>query len=154
MITCNSCKKDKPDVEYLEANGRGKGPDGRFLWCRKCRSTKLARLNELKRRRRRNQEDTALAKLHKDEMLVIENMRRDITDLTGVMHHVEHIVPLSGSRAQRPVSGLHVPCNVSLSSAALNMAKGAKFSHRDAERVEKEYLKWLRARGLTSGSQN
>ena len=73
-----------------------------------------------------------------------------MTDLTGIEHHIEHVVPLSGERAQRKVCGLHVPWNVSLCSAALNMAKGAKFSDRDAARVEKQQMDWLRARGLAS----
>lgn len=147
MIICKRCKKQKPDVEFLEANGRGRGPGGRFLWCRNCRDTDLSRLNELKRRLRQNQKDSPLAKLHRDEMLRIERMRRQMSDLTGVEHHVEHIVPLSGSRAQRPVCGLHVPWNIALCSAALNMSKGAKFTHRDAGRVEKQHMDWLRARG-------
>jgi hypothetical protein len=149
MIICNSCKKPKHDQEYFEANGTGKGPGGRFLWCRKCRSTKLSRLNELKRRRRQNQEEAPLAKMHRKEMLQVERMRQKVSELTGIQHHVEHIVPLMGSRAQRPVSGLHVPWNVSLCSAALNLSKGAKFSNKDAERVGAQHMAQLRARGLT-----
>jgi len=55
---------------------------------------------------------------------------------------------LSGTRAQRRVCGLHLPWNVSLASAALNLAKGAKFTHKDAERVELQHMEWLRAKGL------
>jgi hypothetical protein len=149
MITCNRCKHDKPDIEYLEANGKGRGPDGRFLWCRNCRDTDLSRLNELKRRRRKNQEEAPMARLHRKEMLKVEQARRRISDLTGVQHHMEHVVPLSGERAKRPVCGLHVPWNVSLCSAALNLAKGAKFSDKDAVRVEADQMAWLKARGLT-----
>jgi len=152
MITCNRCKQDKPDMEYLEANGRGRGPDGRFLWCRHCRDTYLSRLNELKRRRRKNQEEAPMARLHRDDILKVEQARRRISDLTGVQHHVEHIVPLSGERAKRPVCGLHVPWNVSLCSAALNLAKGAKFSDKDATRVEADQMAWLKARGLTKST--
>ena len=150
MITCKRCKKDRQDVEFLEANGKGRGPNGRFLWCRHCRDTDLSRLNELKRRLRKNQKESPLARLHKDDMLKIERARRRISELTGVQHHVEHIVPLSGERAKRPVCGLHVPWNVSLCSAALNLAKAAKFSEKDAARVEADHMAWLRARGLTS----
>ena len=148
MITCNRCKKPKPDEEFLEANGTGRGPGGRFLWCRKCRSTDLSRLNELKRRLRQNQKETPLAKMHRKEMLQVERMRRKMSELTGISHHVEHIVPLSGTRAQRPICGLHLPWNISVCSAALNMAKGAKFSHKDAKRVEAQHMEWLRAKGL------
>ncbi len=123
MIKCSRCKIEKPDIEFLEANGRGKGPEGRYKWCRNCRDTDLARLNELKRRLRKNQIETPLAKMHKNEMLQVEKARRRMTDLTGIEHHIEHVIPLSGERAQRKVCGLHVPWNVSLCSAALNMAK-------------------------------
>lgn len=148
MISCNRCGKDKDDIEFLEANGTGRGPGGRFLWCRRCRDRELSRLNELKRRVRKNQKEAPIARLHRDEMLKIERARRRISEVTGTQHHVEHIVPLSGERAGRPVCGLHVPWNVSLASAALNMSKGAKFTGKDAERLERDHMAWLRARGL------
>lgn len=147
-ITCTRCKKDAPEFEFLEANGAGRGPGGRFLWCRRCRDRELSRLNELKRRVRKNQKEAPIARLHRDDMLRVERTRRRISELTGTQHHVEHIVPLSGERAARPVCGLHLPWNVALASAALNMSKGAKFSEKDAERVEKEHMAWLKARGL------
>jgi hypothetical protein len=148
MITCTRCKKPRPNIEYLEANGKGRGPGGRYKWCRNCRDTDLSRLNELKHRLRQNQKDSPLSKIFRKEMLQVERARRQMSDLTGIQHHVEHIIPLSGKRAKRPVCGLHVPWNVSLCSAALNMAKGAKFSDRDADRVEAQQMEWLRARGL------
>ena len=30
LIACTKCKEDKPDIEFLEANGRGRGPGGRY----------------------------------------------------------------------------------------------------------------------------
>ena len=150
MIVHNRCKHDKPDIEYLEANGKGRGPEGRFLWCRNCRNSVLSRMNAVKQRRRKNQEEAPMARLYRSEMLKVEKARRAISDLTGVQHHIEHIVPLSGERAKRPICGLHVPWNVSLCSAALNLSKGAKFSEKDAARVEADQMAWLKARGLTA----
>ncbi len=149
QITCKRCKSDKPPVEFLEANGKGRGPHGRFLWCRKCRDRVLTPSNELKHRLRKNQKESALSKLHRPEMLSIERARRRISELTGTQHHVEHIVPLGGERAARSVCGLHIPWNVSLASASLNMSKGAKFTDKDAYRVERDHMEWLKARGLT-----
>ena len=71
-------------------------------------------------------------------------------ELTGTQHHVEHIIPLSGEKAARPVCGLHVPWNVSLASATLNLSKGAKFTSKDAFRVERDHMDWLKARGLSN----
>jgi hypothetical protein len=41
------------------------------------------------------------------------------TRATGVKHHVDHIIPLQGER----VSGLHLPCNLQVITAAENCAK-------------------------------
>lgn len=148
VIECKRCGKTVPAIEFLEANGRGKGPNGRFLWCRKCRERVLNPNNELKRQLRQNQKNSLLAEMHRETMIEIEQARRRISETTGVEHHVEHIVPLKGERAMRPVCGLHIPWNVSLCSAALNLSKGAKFIERDAKRVEKDHMAWLQARGL------
>lgn len=150
MITCTRCKQAVLDVEFLEANGRGRGHGGRYLWCRACRQNNLPCLNALKSRIRKNQKEAPIARLHREEIEQVYHARADISDLTGTQHHVEHIVPLSGENAERAVCVLHVPWNLALASAALNMSKGAKFDNKDAERTEKDQMAWLKARGLTA----
>jgi hypothetical protein len=132
----------------MEANGRGRGPDGRYKWCRVCREKTLPKSNALKSRIRKNQKSSPIAKIHSEEMNEVYLAREKISNLTGVQHHVEHVVPLRGEKAVRCICGLHVPWNVSLASAALNMSKGAKFSNKDAERVERDHMAWLKARSL------
>ena len=64
-----------------------------------------------------------LTKAHKAQIALIYKEALRLTNETGVMYHVDHIVPLNGKK----VSGLHVPWNLRAIPASDNHKKSNKF---------------------------
>ena len=60
-----------------------------------------------------------LTKEHWEQMEAIYVECIKITKETGILHHVDHIIPLSGKN----VSGLHVPWNLQILTATENLSK-------------------------------
>jgi hypothetical protein len=59
---------------------------------------------------------------HRRTMKIIYEACERLTNMTGVKHHVDHIVPLRGKN----VCGLHVPWNLQVITAEANIRKGNK----------------------------
>jgi len=83
----------------------------------------------------RHQSNVKAYKMRKKKHMPAWVDRRDIdifyvdaeekTKLTGIIYHVDHIVPLKGKR----VCGLHVPWNLQVISGAENLAKGNRYAY-------------------------
>lgn len=58
-------------------------------------------------------------------MRTIYKVRENLTTLDGIQYHVDHKYPLQGEL----VSGLHVPSNLRVITAAENMTKSNKYEH-------------------------
>lgn len=123
--TCSFCKQTKP-IELFPKNKTR--PDGHGSNCKKCKNVEY---------KRRNMgavlEQTAARKTHVKRATPKWVDRKEIKKayqeavekflLTGIKHHVDHIVPLRG----KTVSGLHVPWNLQVIPWSENLHKGARF---------------------------
>lgn len=64
-----------------------------------------------------------LSEDHKQEITNLYWLAQDLQVITGESYHVDHIVPLQGKK----VCGLHVPWNLQVLPADINLSKSNKF---------------------------
>ena len=86
------------------------------------------KVNEQVRRRQASEILATPKWLSQFQVAQIENMYwlcHDLKAVSGEIYHVDHIVPLRGKN----VCGLHVPWNLQVLPADINLSKGAKHEH-------------------------
>ncbi len=105
---------------YYENNKDSNREHGR-KWCSE-NPERVAYHSGLRRALERSAAPAWLSDADLDEIQRIYAERNRMTKLTGVQHHVDHIVPLKGKN----VCGLHVPWNLQVLSASENIRKKNK----------------------------
>lgn len=141
MKTCTYCGKRKPIAEFHQF---GKNPVRIGKWCEPCYQQLNGyrivqrRQNDAKRRAMKGTAQPRWANVYK--ISEIYKLADAISAMTRHPHHVEHWVPLLSDR----VCGLHCEFNLRVAPADLNIAKGNRFTDRDARRVEQLSMEWLK----------
>ena len=66
-----------------------------------------------------------LTKLHHEDINNFYWLSKDLTAVSGEDYHVDHIVPLKGKN----ICGLHVPWNLQILPADINLSKGNRYAN-------------------------
>lgn len=110
-------KKGKHNKAWNERN-KEKVSKTHSAW-KKLNSEKVASYASQRRARELNASPSWLTPEQKDEILYMYWLARDLRLTTGENYHVDHIIPLQG----KGVCGLHVPWNLQILPADLNLRK-------------------------------
>lgn len=138
MYKCNCCKIEKPFSEFNKNRSRRTGYS---QYCKVCVSNrnkstfvdhadhyrKNADYYKIKATFRKSYVKQATPKClttsQKQSIIDIYKHALDCSIITGEKYHVDHVVPLRGEE----VCGLHVPWNLQVLPADINMSKGNRY---------------------------
>ena len=96
----------------------------RMVAWQKANPDKMNAYNARRRASKLNSTPSWLTETQKEEVLAYYVKAKEMQQLTGILYHVDHIVPLQGKN----VSGLHVPWNLQVIPASKNLRKYNKYS--------------------------
>ena len=83
-----------------------------------------------RRANKRNATPAWLTKGQEDDIKAMYALAKKFEKLCNVEYHVDHIVPLAG----KDICGLHVPWNLQLLPASINLAKGNRYNGQETLR--------------------
>lgn len=118
--------RNKDKVLTQSAAWHKANPEKRKIIAQKHRRNNLAKDCAKVMRRAASKIQRTPAWLNADQIKEIDAFyieAQRLSKLTGILHHVDHIVPLRG----RQVSGLHVPWNLQVIPAKDNLSKSNTF---------------------------
>ena len=142
---CTKCDEDKPLADF---GVRASRADGRHYQCKVCNALNVkawrrrnhakdkavsaawSRANPARKRmnaastQKKKQTPPWLTADQRNQMVSVYEHATDCQACTGEPYHVDHIVPVNGKH----VSGLHVPWNLQVLPADVNMRKHAAFN--------------------------
>jgi len=94
------------------------------VWRDNNLESRLAR-NANRRANKLNATPKWLTETHLSEIKNFYWLAKDLTAVSGETYHVDHIVPLKGEN----VCGLHVPWNLQVLPADINLSKGNRYAN-------------------------
>lgn len=131
--TCYTCDKQKckewriknPDKLYeISKKNRTKNPEKHNQRNKKWRTKNPEVVNNLTAKYRSCiRRGAVFYEVYKEEIKAIYKKCNYVSKVTGIKHHVDHIVPV----AHNLVCALHVPWNLQIIPASMNRSKNNKF---------------------------
>jgi hypothetical protein len=117
---CKSCTNKKSKKHYQK--NRDSISEQKKTW-RKANSELVSANSASRRARKKQAQPPWLTEEHINQIKVEYKNSKRMKKLTGIEHHVDHIVPLKGEN----VCGLHVPWNLQVIPAKHNLEKKNHF---------------------------
>jgi len=114
---CKSCVREYESSRYDK--------NANFERCKSYQEVNRGKMNAISSKRRAARLNATPPWLNKEDLAAIQQfytIANQLTELNGVVHHVDHIIPLQG----KTVCGLHVPWNLRVLEGAENTSKSNK----------------------------